>query len=943
MILSCLKIVYAQYPQHFTYDDENGLPSNEVYSIVQDHQGFIWIGTSVGLYKYDGVRYHYYNTASQKTNSAANLVISSSGKIYYMNFKHQVFVVEQDHVIELKHSMSKINNLLTDNLHQIWFTHDQGISVYNEKTKEWRTINDFGMENSLSTKCYSNSIKKNSGSLNFINTRGIGSIQNGEFQQLFTSDTLIVPGKYMIEPLENKTLLFHTDGQSIHEISGDEISTYQNKDLIKLIANRKITNLKTLSDGKIWICTYSGVIQYDPSNNNTQILFPNIAFSDVLLDREHNYWFTTLQEGVFRVPNMNYLVWNMTNENILNDKLTHLTSDGHYIYFSNVNGIIQRIEPMTREIFSYNIQLQSDIQHLSYLSEDSSITFYQGTNEYGLLENESTLLIPNKISSVKCTEKVDNEYFFGTSAGLIIYNPQNIWTGENTIKSWCREIKYREEDHSVLIASTDGLIKLNKTENKWQISDTLLPSVQISSFDISTDENLIYLLTFGGNVQVFKDQKHISTISLPEGIQSKILRYYKNNLYFATNKGVLVYDLKAKYFIHLNRLSGLASNNVQDLLIEKDQLWLATGKGLQAIPIPVQINESSAAVYLKNKDLINNSVVLEYGAPLIIDPEVSSYSSNGQYSYLYKINENEWIELPADIEQIEILNLPSGKFKIRIKAVDHLGRDSENEIIIQGNVYPPFWERWWFMLIIFLFVSMIIYYFVRRELNKQRKEMKRLNELNLAKLTAIRSQMNPHFMFNTLNSLQDLILKQDFKNTNYYLTKFASLMRMILHNSEVNYLQLSSEIKMIQMYLELEQLRFGDDFKFQLEIDDTCNIDQTEIPTMMIQPYLENAIKHGLLHKKGQKSLSIYFRCETTQLICTIEDNGIGRKKSAEINSRQNPDHQSFSSEANQYRAEILTKNSKKNHTIEIVDLENEGLPTGTKVILHIPIENFNS
>lgn len=145
-MFASLSCALAQYPQHFTYDDENGLPSNEVYSIIQDSKGFIWLGTSIGLFKFDGVRYHHFSSVDQKTNSAANLVLSSSGKIYYMNFKNQVFVVNDDSVSEIDHSMYKINNLLSDDQHQICFTHDQGVSVYHEKTKIWRTYADFGKE-----------------------------------------------------------------------------------------------------------------------------------------------------------------------------------------------------------------------------------------------------------------------------------------------------------------------------------------------------------------------------------------------------------------------------------------------------------------------------------------------------------------------------------------------------------------------------------------------------------------------------------------------------------------------------------------------------------------------------------------------------------------------------------------------------------------------------
>lgn len=931
----------AQYPQHFTYDDENGLPSNEVYSIVQDSRGFIWLGTNSGLYKFDGVRYLHYTSPKQLTNSAANLVISAQGNIYFMNFKNQVFKLEDGNLIELSHAMNKINNITSNGDDQIWFTHDHGISVYDELSETWTTFNNFGSANAFCDQAYCNSARKlTDGSICFINTNGLGSIKDLNFTQKSSIDSILVPGKYMIEPLANSLLLIQTDGSGVYEFMNDQLVASQCNGLQELLANRKITQIKTLKDNQVWICTYSGIITYDPVKNVSQLRYPKVAFSDVLLDREGNYWFSTLQAGVFRVPNLNYVVWNANNDQIENEKLTHLTGDDQFIYFSNVNGIIQKLDPESGKLFSYSNSLQSDIQCLNYLTADHTVAYYQGTRTYLLNTTQSVPLLPDQIYSVKHIEKVDDDYCFSTSSGLIIHPSGKPWTGESIIKSWCRATRLDKKNQQLYAATNDGLIILSKKGPKWDIEDTLLPYQQINSFDLNPISSILYLLTYDGQIQCFKNQQLLNSIAIPDGLQAKILKYHEDQIYIGTNKGLLKYDLITAQFTLLDRFYGLASNNVQDLFIRENQIWLATGKGLQSIPIPFSDQPNTAIVYLKNKELNTASIQLNYGTPFVLYPEVSNYMSHGDFSYLYKVNDNEWVALPADIEQIEILNLPSGAFQIMIKAQDHLGNDSENVIVITGHVYPPFWKRWWFLTLLGALVLSIIFFFVKRELNKQRKEMKRQNELNLAKLTAIRSQLNPHFMFNTLNSLQDLILKQDFKNTNYYLSKFAALMRMILHNSEVNYLKLSDEIKMIQMYMELEQLRFGDDFTFSIQLDETIEAEEWEIPSLMIQPYIENAVKHGLLHKKGPKNLTISFQSQPDHLICNVIDNGVGRKKSTEINARQRATHKSFSSDANQQRANILSNQSNRNYQIEIIDLEADNEPLGTKVILKIPIKN---
>ena len=212
------------------------------------------------------------------------------------------------------------------------------------------------------------------------------------------------------------------------------------------------------------------------------------------------------------------------------------------------------------------------------------------------------------------------------------------------------------------------------------------------------------------------------------------------------------------------------------------------------------------------------------------------------------------------------------------------------------------------------------------------------NKVTASQLTALKSQMNPHFLFNTLNSLQDLILKHDIKNSNYYLNKFSLLMREILDMSGKDEVPLSREIKLLDTYLELEKLRFGEEFKFIIKMDEALDLDHLMVPPMIIQPFIENALKHGLLHKKGGKNLSIEFKLIQDILICEIIDNGVGRKRSEEIKTRNSRTHQSFATEATDKRMDLLNSFNNKHYSFEIIDLYEEDKPLGTKVIISIPV-----
>ncbi|MGB1019177.1 MAG: histidine kinase [Chitinophagales bacterium] len=221
---------------------------------------------------------------------------------------------------------------------------------------------------------------------------------------------------------------------------------------------------------------------------------------------------------------------------------------------------------------------------------------------------------------------------------------------------------------------------------------------------------------------------------------------------------------------------------------------------------------------------------------------------------------------------------------------------------------------------------------------EQLEESKK-NELAVSNLKALQSQMNPHFIFNALNSVQDLVLLQDIRNSNKYLGKFSDLIRKILLSSKEQFITLEEEVEILSLYLDLEKLRFGEDFIIDLQ----CNVsekqqDEIMLPAMFIQPYIENAIKHGLFHKEGKKELMVHFNIKNNALECIIKDNGIGQKKAAEFKQKRLHLHTGFSTEAINERIRLLNETSEKKIELEIEDLFEGDLAIGTKIILFFPI-----
>jgi LytS/YehU family sensor histidine kinase len=222
----------------------------------------------------------------------------------------------------------------------------------------------------------------------------------------------------------------------------------------------------------------------------------------------------------------------------------------------------------------------------------------------------------------------------------------------------------------------------------------------------------------------------------------------------------------------------------------------------------------------------------------------------------------------------------------------------------------------------------------------QRTLMDTQQKMADVEMQALRAQMNPHFIFNCLNSINRYIVKSDQATASLYLTRFAKLIRLILDNSNSKNVTLSNELEALKLYIEMEALRFDKKFSYQVIVDDNVSADTIELPPLIIQPYVENAIWHGLLHKENDGILKIHVSMiGDAMLQCEIEDNGVGRDKAKELKSKSAASRKSLGMKLTESRLSLINKHSELNASIDIVDLKkDDGEPKGTKVILKIPV-----
>jgi hypothetical protein len=276
------------------------------------------------------------------------------------------------------------------------------------------------------------------------------------------------------------------------------------------------------------------------------------------------------------------------------------------------------------------------------------------------------------------------------------------------------------------------------------------------------------------------------------------------------------------------------------------------------------------------------------------------------------------------------------KFELFVKGKNELSKTVSFEIKIER----PWWRTWWFWGACFITIFGLFYgreRFLKFWADEEQRHHRQIVELELRTLQL---QMNPHFVFNALNSIQSYVMTHDSLTANNYLSKFAHLIRLFLDSSRSKYISLSEEIRMLSLYIDMEKLRFESKFDYELTVDSEIN-KFIELPTMILQPFIENAINHGLRYKREKGYLKVHFYYENQYLICKIEDNGVGRKSSKEIQSKSSKGYNSQGLKITTERLLTFNKINETNITFTINDLyenaEEQGIDSGTLVEVKFP------
>ncbi|MFI5131691.1 MAG: histidine kinase [Chitinophagales bacterium] len=344
-----------------------------------------------------------------------------------------------------------------------------------------------------------------------------------------------------------------------------------------------------------------------------------------------------------------------------------------------------------------------------------------------------------------------------------------------------------------------------------------------------------------------------------------------------------------------------------------------------------------------------------------IETGIVDHYSRGNGHLRFKLERNgkraEW-EYAPQYYTIRYDGLVPGRYKLILQASNAGNEFNGPEKIIMITISPAFWNTWWFRIGAGFCMLVIIYSIIRQwlkqkfrlRLERSEKE-KQLAELHQQKseleMQALRSQMNPHFIFNSLNSINRFILQNNRAQASEYLTKFSKLVRLILQNSQATLIPLESELESMQLYLDLEALRFDHHFDYKISVPKDLDVSALKVPPLIIQPYAENAIWHGLMHKEEKGRLDIEISQEDDWLFFKIADDGIGRKQAAAMASKSATRHKSMGLRITAERIAAIQGQGSGGSAVTINDLvATDGSAAGTEIIIKLPViydqSNFN-
>lgn len=847
---------------------------------MQDDKGFLWFATDNGISCYDGSTFKNYNAKHGLWhNTVISISESETGEKWVTTNGAGLFVLKNGSFQSHFQKELQENHLYFVQFdHQrIWCT-DNGGNLYLITPKD----KDTTIRKIDSRKKFISFYKTLTGELFVTGYSGLHIINDTNIQV------------YLPHLITEKTcgIAYNSADRSLIVALKNEILFIKSDSIVKRIS---IPNPYEISDiildniGRLWVSGPGKVFLFD--NNTTidltfQLQLEKTLITDLFEDKDGNIWIGTYGRGVLCISTLKILNYKTSQEALTNNVIS-LVSVGDRIYFGSF-GAVACIKNQALQRLPFKHISPTD--YLYFIKNIDSSLFI-GT-PWGLLRKnlkngeEKRLLDSGVISLCK---NIDGSIWIGRYNSCGTLSKRNDYSAK-TVLPLFRYNAIAHDKSGVLYFGTDsGLVILkDKASFKITVSDT--PLANWINYIANDSKDRIWLATNSG-VYLLDKARNI-TIAVFEHILknikcTSIQEDCFGNIWVGTFNGI--YKITSNRIHSYTTASGLTSNEVLSLTIDsKNQLWVGTVDGISCIAISeAWPNKPISAFYItqvtagrtkifhfpKALDLSYDDASIKISFVAIDFPVADKI----EYQYIIENLVDDWQQTLST--SLELPSLPAGSYIFKIKARKNNGEWSK-VISFPIRIRPPFWQVWWFKLglgiVIMLILGGFILRYIRYRENKHKEKASVQSQMIILKQQALRAMINPHFVFNCLNNILGYIQKNERDIAKSYLLQFSRFFRMTLEHSKHEHVKLNEELERLELYLRMEQLRFGE--KMQFNIINTIDLQKDIwIPNMVIQPFIENAILHGVTHSEITGTINIHFHLKNHKYISiTITDDGPG-------------------------------------------------------------------
>jgi hypothetical protein len=922
------------------YDLKEGLAGSTVHCMVQDNDGCLWFGTETGLSRFDGT--HFKNFTQQDglpDDEIIKLYADKKGRIWISPFKKticyyyhgKIYNQQNDDLLKkipvrdliVRFAEDKQGNILIQEFNQLHLIQTNGQVLTIDKING----HPFGGL-SLGTIA-----PAPDGGFWVMDKNLIYKLENNRFTLW---QTLVFPSQHFLDVMLSDNIWIWR--QSVDTMA---VKSFKPNTFFTFPYSLDHTNFSLLDDHHFAICSTSGVLVYDIDNpKQTQYFLPNTCVFNVLKDSEGNLWFSTEGQGVYRLNSscmQNLYAASMTKNKVYTQQVSALSKYDSSVFVAADKGIIYRLSVETGKpdkepipIYKFNFLPVIEIYvNKEYIFWATKMSLHKLSHHY-TIHSEIPYLYIKAIFPYK------NKLFIATNQNVVVVDPEKF---KITDTLWPdRATTIFVDNDIVYIGTLNGLYCLFPDKSVEYLGKDF-PELRQRIAGIGKDSaGIFWIATNGAGLIGYKNGNKIVHIDRQNGLTSNICRsifLYKDAVWVGTEKGLNKIDLKMPGYPvqQFTTGDGLISDLINTIYVEGSKVFVGTAEGITFFDEQKIDRYSRCDLLFTDITISGQSTLWDTTAMLIphsknnirFDYVGISYKSAGDIRYRYRLLglDSTWRETRETF--LSYPTLPSGDYELQLQAINKF--DVFSKIITtKFTIEKLLWEKTWFRLLAgVIFIALMallvwgIIYRIRRREREKTAISKRIGELEQL---ARKAQMNPHFIFNSLNSIQQYVMDADLAGANKFISGFSRLIRQTLDFSSKQEISLEEELGYLTNYLELEKTRLENAFSWSVTLADNINQAEHYLPPMILQPFVENSVRHGLrLRKDKNGKLTVSIKKEDNYLICVVEDNGVGRRTAQLYKSSSHIEYQSKGMSITAERIAILNKDHPDKITMHIEDL----------------------